>query len=222
MAKRLSEELLELAQDFPAAEIRLSDLMLRFQRQAYTLFLILLSLPFCQPTPLPGFSTPFGIMIMVLGLRFAFRRQPWLPKRILEARLPSKILITILKGGSKILGFIERLLRPRYPGIFDYRMTQFCGGLTICICGFFLLLPLPIPLSNLLPALVVVILAAAFSERDGLMLGAGVIMFAVTLAFFAAIAIGGAEAILWIKETSGGMFSPGEEAPLFDPSLIDL
>jgi hypothetical protein len=220
--KRLSEELLELAQNFPQEEIRLKDLMLRFEGRVYTLFLIILSLPFCQPLALPGLSTAFGVVIMLLGLRFALQRQPWLPQRILNAQLPSKLLITILKGGSKVLGFLERLLRPRLLGVFDYRFTQFFGGTTIFLCGFLLLLPLPIPLTNLFPALVVVLVAASFSERDGLMLGAGAAMFVITLLFFAAIFLGGAEAVHWIKDTFGEIFSPGEEVPLFDPLQFDL
>ncbi len=224
-AKRLSEELLELAQNFPHAEIRLRDLMERFEGRVYTLFLIILSLPFCQPIPLAGLSTPFGLVILLLGLRFAFRRQPWLPQKLLDAKLPSKLLLKILVGGGKVLGMLERFLRPRFFSVFDYRLTQFLGGAAISLCGFLLLLPLPIPLSNLLPALVVVILAASFSERDGLMLGTGAGIFVITLLFFAAIFLGGAEAVNWIKDTFGGFFFPGEEPPLpplFDPLTPDL
>ncbi len=196
--------------------------MARFEGRVYTLFLILLSLPFCQPVALPGLSTPFGVVIMLLGLRFAIRRQPWLPRRLLDTRLPPNLLAKVLKTGGKMLGLLERLLRPRLSGVFEYRLTQFLGGSTICLCGFLLLLPLPIPLSNLFPALVVVLLAASFSERDGLMLGGGALMFALTLLFFAAIYFGGSGVIDWIRETFGTYFSPGKEPTLFEPLVFDL
>jgi len=220
-AKRLSEELLELARNFPTEEIRLRDLMVRFEGRVYTLFLLILSVPFCQPIALPGLSTPFGIVIMLLGLRFALRRQPWLPQRLLNTVLPPRLMTKILLAGGKVLALLERILRPRLFGVFDYRLTQFLGGAAVALCGFLLLLPLPVPLSNLFPALVVVIVAASFSERDGLMLGAGSLIFVITLLFFAAIFLGGAEAAQWIKDTFGNLFSPGKEPVLFEPLLFD-
>lgn len=196
---------------FDGTDIRLRDLMDRFQGRVYTLFLILLCLPFCQPLALPGLSTPFGVVIAMLGIRFAVKRQPWLPARLLDLPIPAKLLLTIIKAGAKLLGAIERLLRPRASAIFDLRSTQFIGGTVIALCGVLLLLPLPVPLSNLLPALVVILVAASFSERDGVVLGLGMIFFLLTLAFFAAIFFGGAEALMWLKDYVGDYFSPGDE-----------
>jgi hypothetical protein len=54
-----------------------------------------------------------------------------------------------------------------------------------CISGLFLMLPLPVPASKILPALTIIFLAAARLECDGLC----VIAFAITLVFFGAAAI---------------------------------
>jgi hypothetical protein len=50
---------------------------------------IILVLPFCQPIPLPGFSTPFGIALMIFGFRIALRQRPWLPGGSSGARSPT-------------------------------------------------------------------------------------------------------------------------------------
>lgn len=202
--------------DFPGDDLRLRDLMDRFQGRVYTLFLILLCLPFCQPIALPGLSTPFGFIIMLLGIRFALRQQPWLPAKLLDLRLPARLLVKIVTAGAKMLGLLEKVLRPRATSIFDFRLTHFLCGFTIAFCGALLLLPLPVPLSNLLPAFVIIIVAASFSEQDGTGLVVGGIAFLITLIFFAIIFIFGAEAFLWLTDYLGDLFSPGDETLPFD------
>src|SRR5690606_25986332 len=98
--RRLSEELSEMVSSFTGADLRLRDLMDRFQGRIYTLFLILLCLPFCQPLALPGLSTPFGLMIGLLGVRFAVKRQPWLPAKLLDLAIPAKLLLAAVKTGA--------------------------------------------------------------------------------------------------------------------------
>ncbi|MEI6035553.1 MAG: exopolysaccharide biosynthesis protein [Verrucomicrobiae bacterium] len=66
--QRLSRALRELADSLPGERTQLGDLMDRLQGRVYTLLLVLLCLPFCQPIALPGLSTPFGVVIALLGL----------------------------------------------------------------------------------------------------------------------------------------------------------
>ena len=178
----------------------------RLHGRVYTLLLVLLSLPFCQPITLPGLSTPFGVVITLLGLRFAVRKHPWLPKRLLNTCIPNRLLHRMLEGSARILKTLEKLLHPRLPWLFGHPVKQFLSGAAICICGVLLILPLPVPFSNLLPALTVLLIAAAMSERDGAMLLAGGGVFVVTLAFFAAIFLGGAGLAAWLHQHFSGWF----------------
>lgn len=215
---RLSTELAAIVLRADEPGLTLGVLMRQLEGRVYTLLLVLLSVPFCQPITIPGFSTPFGVVLALLGLRFAFRQKPWLPKRLADTHLPPKLLRIVLGAAAKVLGWIEKALHPRMSAVFDYRVTQFAAGLTIFFCGLLLLLPLPVPLSNLFPALTIVIVAASVAERDGLMLGVGGGLFVVTLLFFAAILIGGVELAEWLKEWLGGFFDAADEAPGLLPS----
>ena len=205
-SKRLSRALREIAESLPGERTRLGDLMDRLQGRVYTLLLVLLCLPFCQPIALPGLSTPFGVVIALLGLRFAFRQRPWLPKRLLNTCIPNRLLHRVLDGSARILNTLEKLLHPRIPWLFGLPYTQLLSGTAIGVCGLLLLLPLPVPFSNLLPALAVILIAAAMSERDGAMLLAGGGVFVVTLAFFAAIFLGGAGLAAWLHRLFSGWF----------------
>lgn len=66
-APRLSEQFTHLIAMLSAYSVQLRDILAVMHGRAYTLLLILLSLPFCQPIPLPGSSTPFGVVIALIG-----------------------------------------------------------------------------------------------------------------------------------------------------------
>jgi hypothetical protein len=68
-----------------------------------------------------------------------------------------------------------------------------------------LLLPLPIPLTNTLPALTVVLLAVGAMERDGLFYIAGCATFTVTFAYFGLLAFGGAHLLDNLRHTVFGV-----------------
>jgi hypothetical protein len=54
--------------------------------------MLLFSLPFCQPIQIPGFSTPFGILLAFIGLRIAFGHRVWFPKKLLEKKISYRVL----------------------------------------------------------------------------------------------------------------------------------
>jgi hypothetical protein len=192
---RLSAQLRQLADREEHDELTLGGLMDELQGRVYTLLLLVLALPMCQPVPLPGLSTPFGVAIALLGLRFALSQRPWMPKRLLATKLSGNFFPAVMRGGARVLGIFEKLLHPRMTGIFEFGQMRFLAGTVVCLCGLLLLLPLPIPGTNMLPALTVILTAAAFSERDGYCLIAAGVAFLLTLAFFGALVWGGAEII---------------------------
>ena len=192
-SQRLSAQLRELADREEHNELTLGTLMDELQGRVYTLLLLVLALPMCQPVPLPGLSTPFGVAIALLGLRFALSQRPWMPKRLLATKLTGNFFPAVMRGGARVLGVFEKLLHPRLVGIFERGHIRFLAGAAICFCGMLLLLPLPIPGTNMFPALTVVLTAAAFSERDGYCLVAAGFTLILTLAFFGMLIWGGAE-----------------------------
>jgi len=196
--RRLSEELQILSDSAAHSDLTLGELVDHLEGRVYTLLLVLLALPFCQPIMLPGLSSPFGMVIALLGLRFALRQHPWLPQRLHKTHLSGKYLPKILHGSARVLGGVEKLLHPRLSFLFEYRLTQFLAGIAVFLSGLMLLLPLPIPFSNMLPALTVVLLASSFSERDGATLGVGLLLFLISLGFIGSILFGGTEAINWL------------------------
>lgn len=197
---RLSEEIGQLVTAFSERPVRLREVLEVTQGRGYTLLLALLSLPFCTPIPLPGLSTPFGLVIALIGFRLSLRQQPWLPQRLLDVELPATFFPSFLAATGRLVRGMECFLRPRWTVLLDAGMLHHAYGLMILVCGVLLLLPLPVPFSNFMPALTVVLLAAAMLEQDGYFVVAGLVVFAMTLMFFAAILFGSAATVNWLHD----------------------
>jgi hypothetical protein len=211
--RRLSDEIAALIASFAERSVTLGEIILVLRGRAYTLLLILLALPFCTPIPLPGVSLPFGLTIAVIGFRLALRQKPWLPARLLDTRVPPRFFARLLGAARRLIRALEFFLRPRWTALVRSGPLHHLYGAVICICGLLMLLPLPIPLSNGLPALTVVLIGSAILEDDGLCLAAGGAAFLATLAFFGAVTFGGAELAGWLRETLGAYVTPDDVEP---------
>jgi hypothetical protein len=197
--RTFSEELRALSVQFAHRPVRVEEILAATQGRGFNLLLLLIGLPFLTPIPLPGLSTPFGFVVLLIGARLALGRRPWLPKKILQRKLPAQFIARLLGAASRIVRWLEVLLRPRLDFLHEQWIYRRIAGTLIMMSGLLLLLPLPIPLTNSFPALTVVLLAAGAMERDGLFFLAGCAMFGLTLAFFGLLAFGGAHLLdnLW-------------------------
>ncbi len=186
-----SQDLRSLAETFGESPVRVRELLDATRGRGFDLLLVLVSLPFVTPIPLPGLSTPFGLVAMLVGARLALGRRPWLPRAILDFQLPPRFLLKLLRAASRIVHLLEYAMKPRLA--FMHRSPVFkriAGGL-IMISGFLLLLPLPIPYSNMFPAVTILLFAAGALEEDGAAFLAGCVMFSLTIGFFILIGLGG-------------------------------
>lgn len=197
--RKLSEELALILREFEVETVTLREVLGLLHGRGYVLLVMLLALPFCTPVPLPGLSTPFGLIITIIGVRLALGAKPWLPARLLDTRLPPKIFAKVFALTRKIILAFERLLRPRMLWVTGSAGLLQLHGVPIVICAAMLLLPLPIPFSNVVPSWGIMLIAGGLLERDGAFIIAGYVATLITIAFFAAIAIFGVEAVdfLW-------------------------
>lgn len=201
--KKLSEELHALAERFAEREVTLHELMDVLGARASGLLIILLALPFCAPISIPGLSVPFGLVILFIAARFALGLPPWLPARLLATRLPPKFFRSALEGASKLIGWIEKRLRPRWLWLTATPARLRLHAVLVGFCGFLLLLPLVgMPFTNTLPALVIVLGMLGMMERDGVAIAVAYALLVVTLAYlgtFAKVALEMIERFrLWI------------------------
>jgi len=162
----------------------LGELLEAIDDKGFGLLLIILALPSALPLPATGYSTPFGIMIVTLGVQMLRgRHTPWLPEKAKKTRLPRRLFRGMIDGGTKFLGWVEHLIRPRFYWITKTNGRRLLATLVLLMGA---LMCLPIPGTNSFPAGVVFLVGVCLSEEDGLVGVAACLAGLLALAVYAA------------------------------------
>lgn len=196
----LSHILMEEMADTP---LTLNSLMERTEGRGVYLVMILLCLPFIQPIPLPGVSTVLGAVIVLLAISRARDSAARLPKFIGDRAFPPNSGAKILGGSIKFLRFLERWVKPRGDAWISWRGVRIFNCILIIFLSGLLALPIPLPGTNQLPAISIVLIALSMMEEDGVLVfyayGASFVTtaaFAVLLTLIALIGVGGVRALV--------------------------
>ncbi len=164
----------------------MNELLERTEGRGLYLMMIILCMPFVAPLPIAGASTPLGTVICLLAVRLALGLPPRLPRFIGERHLPSDRFPKVVRGGVRLLRFIERWIKPRGTGWLGWRAARAGNAALLAFMAFLLALPLPIPATNLLPAYAIVLVAACMMEEDGVLIWLGYAVSVITTAYFVA------------------------------------
>jgi len=158
--------LLDVANGKPMS---LAEIEAHLKDRGYALLVLFLAAPFPIPS-IPGLSLPFGIAIMLIGIAFMLRRRPRLPGFILRRKVAFATLQKVVPFVGRLMQWLEHRMKPRLNFFLAGPVMTSLFGLGIISGGFFLALPLPIPLTNSPPALSILFLITGTLCRDGLMI----------------------------------------------------
>ncbi len=160
----LSAMLQALAVDDSRDRIAVSDLLAALGDRALAALLFVFAVPNVLPVP-PGTSAILGAPLVFLAAQLAFGRRPWLPAVIARRTMTRADFAAVVRRIVPWLERAERLLRPRATGLTQPPMEYLVGLVCLLLA---VVLVLPVPLGNMLPALAISLLALGILERDGL------------------------------------------------------
>jgi len=193
--RSLSETLIASARSLPDGQISVRDLVERLGQSGMQLFAVFLTLPFLVPVSVPGVSTVFGLVIILIGVGVAFDQLPWLPGFILRREVPAGSLGKALEQGAKLVARFEKFLHPRLGALAHGRAITCFNGLVLAWAGVLLMAPFGfVPFSNTLPGLAILFLALGILERDGLFVLFGYLMTIATMLYFGVLIWGAYQA----------------------------
>lgn len=184
--KGLSELLTE-ATDGDATHIALEDLVDRLSARGLAPVVLAISL-LNAVAFFPGSTAILGLPLLFLGVSLMIgAKRLWLPGRLRNRMIERAKLEVMIRRIIPYIQKLERLAHPRYwpgtNGVTDriYGIFVFCLGV---------LVTLPIPLGNMLPAFSIALVSLGIMARDGLWVIAGI--FLATLAIGVVIGVAGA------------------------------
>lgn len=172
------------------ADITIHDIFILLGEKSHLILILFFSVPFLQPVPLVGLSTPLGVLIVIVAFYFMRQQAPWLPKRFSHLVVPKQVLMKTIELIQKIWRYLETIITPRWPRLHDsqlFRVINFC---VVAISALLLALPLPIPFSNTIPTIAIVLNTIGQLEEDGAIILLSFTAFAVSIAFFTGLGTG--------------------------------
>lgn len=184
----LSELLARIAADETRERVSIGDLLELAGDRAFGALLFVFALPNVVPTP-PGTSALLGLPLVLLAIQFALgRKTPWLPKVVTQRSIARSDLAAMTRRINPMLQRVERVLKPRL-GLFVTPPAERLLGLTMVLLA--VLIFLPIPLGNIVPAIAICLIALSLIEHDGLVvaLGATIGIVSVLLVWGAVLAL---------------------------------
>ena len=127
--------------------------------------LVLLSAP-CL-LPIPGIGSVLSVGLALLGLVLCTAHRQEMPERLGRLSLPREGASRSLALLARFYDVVYRLTRPRMTSLAGPRARWWLGPLTLLMA---VLIFLPIPFGNLLPAVTLMLAGVAMAAKDGLLM----------------------------------------------------
>jgi hypothetical protein len=151
----------------PSDHFTLEWLLARLSRHSFGIVLLVLALVALAP----GIAIVAGVLLLIPGVEMILgRASPTFPGWLASFPLSTKRLIAVVQRAIPTLQRLERVIHPRWPT--PHETTKRIVGLFVVILSPTLVF-LPIPLSGVVPAAVIGLIALAYLEEDGLLLVVG-------------------------------------------------
>ena len=153
-----------LHDEAPTDHFTLDWLMGRLGKRSFGMIMLVLALI----AIVPGGAIVAGLLLMIPAFQMvAGQSAPVFPRRIAARPLPTWYLAVVVQHAAPVLRYLEKMIHPRLPGRLE--ATKRLVGTAVMMLSTTLWLT-PIPLSNVVPALVIALISLAYLEQDGLLL----------------------------------------------------
>jgi len=182
-----SAVLQRLHDGMPTDHFTLGWLMQGLHKRSFGIIMLLLALVAITP----GLSILAGVLLMIPAFQMiAGMPAPVFPRRIAARALPARHLAAVVQRSVPMLRYLERVVHPRWHT--PLQATKRLVGAVVVILSATLVF-IPIPLSNVIPALVIGLISLAYIEEDGVLLAiallaAGIVLMLVTAAIWEMLA----------------------------------
>ncbi len=164
ISKPVSQQITELLATHDNNTLTLDNLLRSMDQHGFGLLLVISALPVLIPLP-PGLGAIPGLLIIFWSLQRLFRRQvPWIPARLGRLRLNPKFIGLIT---AKALPALSRLETRLGLKSFQHAPSEWEQKATCVVLTFMgLLILLPTPFLNTIPALIVMLLGLALINQN--------------------------------------------------------
>jgi len=174
-----------LLDDSSRERVSLGEMLSVLRGRAMPALVLLFAAPNAVPMP-PGTSAVLGAPLLLLSIQWWYGIGPWLPARLLRMTVSRRELSRWARRGAPWLQYSHA----RLAVLASAPCERVAGALASVLA---LIVLLPIPLGNMLPALAISIMAIGFMRKDGAWVLGGVMLGIAALAIASGIIWGTAQ-----------------------------
>jgi hypothetical protein len=179
-----------------ADRIPVRDLVDAMQAIGFGLAMMIFAFGIIIPLP-PPFPSIIAMPLIIFSLQMiAGYTAPKLPKRFEKITVKRSVVAMLVQKSSPYIRKIEHILRPRLSFVTTSRAERVIGVFTLIFSSFIVL---PMPLSNFIPGLGILIISFGLLGKDGLVVICGIIIGLIGIAISTTAVLLGVEALYYIK-----------------------
>ena len=168
-------------------EVTLKDFLEIMGKSGGLITCMVLAVPFLIPLSIPGTGIVAGLIIFIISTSLMFDKYYLVPNRLMNYKMSKKSLIKLLNATFRLLTRMEKYIKPRLLIMTRKSVMRKINGFLMIFSAMLFMTPLPIPLTDTLPALCVFFLAAGTLECDGYLILAGYATIIITTIYFSLI-----------------------------------
>jgi hypothetical protein len=170
-----SAALQQVHDEAPKDHFTLGWLVITLRNRSFGMVMLLLALAAIAP----GVSIVAGLLLMIPAFQMiAGHPTPIFPRLIAERPLRTRRLAGLVERAVPILRYLEKVIHPRWS--YPLQATKRVVGAIVFLLSATLVFT-PIPLTNVVPAVVIALISLAYLEEDGLLLSIGLLVAVIML-----------------------------------------
>jgi hypothetical protein len=182
--ERYSIKISGISEKINGEYVTLSDFLEILGPRGQLVGCMLLATPFLIPISIPGTGMVVGFIIFITSISIIFNQGYLIPKRFLNHKFSRESIIKALNTSFRVLNRLEKYMKPRLLIMTNQRAIRGLNSFMLILSTIFFMLPLPIPLTDTMPALGVFCLSAGTLECDGYLILAGYLVVGITAVYF--------------------------------------
>lgn len=179
-----------------ADRIPIRDLIAAMDGMGFGFAIMIFAFGITIPLP-PPFPSIISIPLVIFSLQMiAGYSSPKLPKKFSDHSVKRTVLATLVNKSAPYIRKIERILRPRLLFMSSAIAERIIGVFILLFSSFILL---PMPLSNFIPGVGILIISFGLLKKDGLVMLLGIFIGLAGIVISIMAVLFGVEAISYLR-----------------------
>lgn len=181
--RRLSQLFAQMARDADG-QVSLASIRDALGDRSFAALLVLFAAFNLLPLP-PGATAISGLPLVIVSAQMMYgSKRTWLPRFLMDRSISAETFRRIMDWTVPRLIRLERLIQPRYWPFWRRQGDRVIGVMTFILA---IVVTLPIPLGNWLPAASTALLGLSLVERDGILFAVGTALGVVAMVVIVAV-----------------------------------